>query len=347
VDRVQRDVVDDTDRSKVLLDRFNRAEERAQVIALALYAKRYRLGLPVEEGFDHYYDLALQQVAGSTLRGQIEDPGQTVPILEVLEREFKVHEEWLNSAGGAKLAGHKEVQGPLFSHYNFFDAKMIWRFTSRPSTEQVYIAPDTSHEEIARVVAAHSGGNDKSNPNVKTLSFGRNVGALMGVAASKGGDKHVLNIIDKTEYLYGIDIGSLADKGISAHAATARMISLFETEYVLVASPGDPPRTLDDLATVRLKNPFKGSAITSMLGEHGHEQTQDVEAEMGTVEPETGKGARKMAETYALELLKYAHAARKAADKQSFAVMDKEPIRGEGQIASSMGAYTRDLPRRR
>ena len=98
---------------------------------------------------------------------------------------------------------------------------LYWRFTTTPSQEFVRISADTDAEQVLRVVAAHSGGNDKSNTAVKTLSFARNIGALIGTALSTGGDKHVLNIMDKAAYLYGIEISSLAGKGITAHPAVA------------------------------------------------------------------------------------------------------------------------------
>jgi hypothetical protein len=154
-----------------------------------------------------------------------------------------------------------------FAHYSrldhlFENRQLIWRFTSTPSAEVVFVDANVSPREVVEIIAKHSGGADKSNPNVITLSFGRNLGALFGTAMSAGGDPHVLNIIDKAAYLYGIDISSLASHGITAHPAVGRAISLYETEYVLVGTPGMPATTLEALAEVRVQNPFLGRAIT-------------------------------------------------------------------------------------
>lgn len=344
---VQRDVMDDTDASKILLDRFNRPEEAIQVITAALYGKLWRSGQLGETSFDALYEQVASAYSG--ISAVVQDPKQRVSISQLVETQFKVHENWLKSQGKSQLAPHeaslRRDQQKYFAHYNAFDQNMLWRFTSRPSSESVHIAAGTSHETIAKVVAAHSGGNDKSNPDVKTLSFGRNLGALIGVAASTGGDKHVLNIADKAEYLYGIDIGSLASQGISAHPATARMISLFETEYVLVCTPGDKPRTLDALANVKYRNPFKATAIDEMLGQDRAKKMGGVEKEMGTVEPEQASGVTDMDQKMAEQILAYARRAARAASEQSFAVQDKEPIRGQQQIESSMGKYHTALNR--
>ena len=185
------------------------------------------------------------------------------------------------------LSHDMALNDEMFKHFNHFDDNMIWRFSSTPTAENVFVAAGTPYSEVLRVIAAHSGGNDKSNPNVKTLSFGRNIGALMGTALSEGGDKHVTNIIDKAEYLVGIDITSLPILGISAHPARARAISLFETEYVLVNSPGNPPRSLVDLATKIYRNPFKNGQ-EEMLKETKKkvESFKSIETEMGKLKAE-------------------------------------------------------------
>jgi hypothetical protein len=109
---------------------------------------------------------------------------------------------------------------------------------------------------ILTVIAAHSGGNDKSAPDVKTLSFARNPAALIGTACSSGGDPHVQDIVEQAAYLVGIDVSTLATHGVSAHPALGRAISMFETEYVLVSTPGTE-NTLMDLATFICPNPMK------------------------------------------------------------------------------------------
>ncbi|MGH3939817.1 MAG: hypothetical protein ACRDTG_14550 [Pseudonocardiaceae bacterium] len=157
-----------------------------------------------------------------------------------------------------------------FEHYSRLDGlfqelfqktEIIWRFTSTPSAEKIFLASDVTPSEVVETIAKHSGGAEKSNARVLTLSFGRNPGALFGTALSGGGDPHVLNIIDKAAYLYGIDISTLPRKGITAHPAAGRAISLYETEYVLVGTPGMGEKTLDELATMKLLNPFQGEAI--------------------------------------------------------------------------------------
>jgi hypothetical protein len=347
---VQRDVVDDADRSKVLLDRFNRLTERVQVIAAQIYTTAYRANPNGVLSFDPLFD-AIETVVGSeAIRNAIDDEQQVIPISEIATRVTALsHAGWLSAAETTvaqerRMPSHQQMAGspPFLAHYNLFDTNMIWRFTSRPSTEQVYIAGGTDYGEIARVVAAHSGGNDKSNPNVKTLSFGRNPGALMGVAASTGGDKHVLNIIDKAEYLYGIDIGTLADKGITAHAANARMISLFESEYVLLSTPGFPSQNLDQLATAKLKNPFKGHAIQEMLTSREQVGMEPVIKEMGTVEPERVENAQDMSLDFAQRILANAKRVKAAANPLAGAVQDKEQL-DFGVAASALTQFTRNL----
>ncbi len=214
-------------------------------------------------------------------------------------------------------------EGPSFEHYNKFDKNMIWRFSSRPSTEMIYIKEGTPYREILDVISRHSGGNDKTNRDVNTLSFGRNIGALMGTAASEGGDKHVINIIDKAEYLIGIDIGSLEARGISAHPAMARAISLFETEYVLVSTPGDDPVSLLDLATVRYKNPFSGEAIK--LADVEDKATMGrVIKEMGTIDAEDIDMAFKMDPEEKIKIIEYMKKVKKAADEFAPAIRERE-----------------------
>ncbi len=72
--------------------------------------------------------------------------------------------------------------------------------------------------------------------------------------------------MDKAAYLYGIEIGPLASSGITAHPAVGRAISLYESEYVLIGTPRAPKLSLAALATIRLKNPFKGKAKGSCAG---------------------------------------------------------------------------------
>ncbi|MFI7666182.1 hypothetical protein [Nocardia sp. NPDC049526] len=129
---------------------------------------------------------------------------------------------------------------PHFTALDFdTDHQYIWRFSSLPSTELVSIQPATAIATIIELIGEHSGGNKKNDPRVRTSSFCRNIGALIGVAASSGGDKKVLNIVNRTPYLCRIDISSLSGRGVSAVPALSRAISLFETEYVLVPTLGE------------------------------------------------------------------------------------------------------------
>src|SRR3979411_524326 len=59
---VQRDIVDD--RSRVLLDRFNRLTERVQVIAAQIYTTAYRANPNGVLRFDALFD-AIEAVVGS------------------------------------------------------------------------------------------------------------------------------------------------------------------------------------------------------------------------------------------------------------------------------------------
>ena len=240
---------------------------------------------------------------------------------------------------GPLLSHEQTVRNPLFKHYNLTDNNMVWRFTSTPS-ESIWISPGVSYEEIIEVSARHSGGNDKSNPHVKTLSFGRNIGALMGTAASKGGDKQVTNIIDKAEYLFGIDIGSLAAKGVSAHPATSRAISLFETEYILVSTPGNPPLSLDELATVKYANPFKGTqaGLLKKVNAGGLPQYQAAVDKMGTIAPGATEGVQQMSKAQIDAILVQAQAATTAANAFSGMVRDKEDV-SQQEIAAAIPKY--------
>ena len=223
----------------------------------------------------------------ATIMNGMDDPGTRLTVDELADEVWSTvgrmdpHEAFLSTFPAAleqtldgllPLAMHEATAGnPVFSHFaaldsEFGDKPVMWRFTTTPSQEFVEISEKSDAAEVLRVVAAHSGGNDKSNPNVKTLSFARNIGALIGTALSTGGDKHVLNIMDKAAYLYGIEIGSLASSGITAHPAVGRAISLYESEYVLIGTPGAPKVSLAALATIRLENPFKGKAEELMRG---------------------------------------------------------------------------------
>jgi hypothetical protein len=168
---------------------------------------------------------------------------------------------------GHTLRAHEDLEDEkTAAHYGALDADlakfmandMLWRFTSNPQTEVIRIDAGVSFADVVSIVGRHTGGNKKDDGRVRTLSFGRNLGALIGVAYSKGGDPNVAEIAVRAEYLYGVPLAGLQGQGITAHPAEARLIGIFETEYVLLATPGDPPRKLDDLATVRYVNPFQG-----------------------------------------------------------------------------------------
>ncbi|HVI72256.1 MAG TPA: hypothetical protein VM656_12320 [Pyrinomonadaceae bacterium] len=356
---VQRDVVDD--KRTLLLDRFNRPEERAQVIADYYYKQLWLHDRLRNMSYDFVFNRVMEILPA--INHLIDDPSVKIPVEvfgRVINRNLR-HALWLRSKGGTKLMSHRDMvdekrSAALFEHFNFFDQHMIWRFTSLPHTECLYIARDASHEEIAEVVARHSGGNDKRNPKVKTLSFGRNLGALIGVAASTGGDKHVLNIADKAEYLYGIDIRTLAAKGISAHPATSRFISLFETEYVLLCTPGDT-HTLDSIATVRYRNPFKDQAIRVMMAK-GEEKREDVlkkdrgmesivaEMEKKRKPPERVLGVLLMPDPEAKVVIDYALVAKMAATYQSAAVRTKEGFDLKTMAKPAMEKYLAKLPKK-
>jgi hypothetical protein len=197
-------------------------------------------------------------------------PG-TVPTAPALDLAT-AHQSWLTTEQAA-LTGYlrdewsttgawdTQIAKLGLSHYTHTDPMgqiIIWRFTSKPKSEFVKITAGTGLPYIVKIIGAHSGGAQKNDPNVMTSSLCRNPGALFGTAASAGGDKKVLNIINKAAYLIGIDISTLAAKGVSAHPALCRVISGIETEYVLVPTPGLPQLSLDDLATYRFRNPFQG-----------------------------------------------------------------------------------------
>ncbi len=219
-----------------------------------------------------------------------------------------------------------------------FNANMLWRFTSTPSSEFVKIDAGVGMTEILQVIANHSGGNDKSNTRVITLSFGRNIAALLGIALSPGGDKQVVGIISRTPYLYGIDIASLKGKGITAHPARSRAISLFETEYVLVPVPGAAPVGLNELATVKYTNPFKGMG-RKLVEETGTPTTvafYDAAQEKlnkKKITPEVIKDPLEMPTKTVDALLSYAKLVAKAAQPFAGNVMIKDPFPPEKYAA--------------
>ena len=240
-------------------------------------------------------------------------------------------QKYLKKAQGflAPLMSHDDtLENPAFEHFNAFDDNMLWRFTSQPTQEVIQIENGVSYDEILKVVANHSGGNDKSNQRVRTLSFGRNIGALMGTAFSQGGDKNVAKISQLAAYLYGIDINSLKGKGITAHPATARAISLFETEYILVSTPGNDPVTLDDLATVKFPNPFRQPPKTQ----------KDKK-----VIPDVVSGLTKMNKKQVQSIILFAKAVMQAANKYKFVVQDKEPIFDQEQMELTIKKYISDI----
>jgi hypothetical protein len=176
--------------------------------------------------------------------------------------EFEAQYGAIPDKRGLTLREHRDTMGETNArHYRALDEQfrgqeILWRFTSKPGQEEVYLGPTVDFAQVVTGVNKHTGGNRKDDPNVRTLSFGRNLGALIGIAYSPGGDVNVAAIVVRAPYLYGVPIASLAAHGITAHPAEGRLIGIFETEYVLLGTPGDPARKLEDLATIKLSNPF-------------------------------------------------------------------------------------------
>lgn len=247
---------------------------------------------------------------------------------------------------GDTLRWHEETSAdPLRAHYaaldQFMGPNMLWRFTSRPSSELIKIDPGVSFETIVTLIGLHSGGNNKDDPRVRTLSFGRNLAALIGTAHSKGGDPGVASIAVRAEYLYGVDIASLRGKGITAHPAETRLISLFESEYVLVATPGDPPRTLEQLATVKLANPFKGDPALRGTPEEKPlfpgKQLSPLKSDAPAPD-QPSLGLTTVPDNVVKAILAYAGRVIRAANELSGSVMNKEFARGD-DMERSMRLY--------
>lgn len=243
---------------------------------------------------------------------------------------------------GDTLRWHEQtIKDPSLAHFSALDRltdpNMLWRFTSQPTKDVIKVDHDVPFSKIIELIGAHSGGKRKDDPSVRTLSFARNLGALIGTAYSAGGDANVASIVVRAEYLYGVDITKLKGTGITAHPAETRLISLFESEYVLVATPGDPQQTLEELATVKLKNPFKsGSPLfqTKILAElKGAAPTPD----------QPSPDLKMMHPDVARDLKAYAQKVAGAATKQSGVVMSKDrALRRD--IEASMRAYIPALP---
>jgi hypothetical protein len=249
-----------------------------------------------------------------------------------LTRVFQ--DEWCSSGDWSTIITKEQ----LFNYMSPLDGPagqvVLWRFTSQPANEFIQITAGTPLTTIITVIGAHSGGADKSNPDVKTSSLCRNLGALMGTAASLGGDKKVLNIINKAAYLYGIDVTTLAAHGVSAHPALSRVISVIETEYVLVPTPGLPALSIDQLATYKWPNPFRGrintngtvsgSTVVVPISEQqkgAYQQLHDEPVQPPGLAVTNGS----MSSANAEGLLKFAAAASTAASQQSGVIQMKEP----------------------
>ena len=281
------------------------------------------------------------------------------PVREVLrELRDRRHLLWLNQqrvafeveltrlridVRGESLRGHRDVTDP---HYAAMDAQlgmggMLWRFTSNPQTEVVSIADGVDFAKVVRLVAGHTGGNKKDDGSVRTLSFGRNLAALIGVAHSNGGDANVAGINARAEYLYGVSLDSLQGQGITAHPAEARMIGIFETEYVLLASPGAPPRRLEDLATIKYRNPFK-TADGGQIPDLPRKAIGQPSAEARKIDPPSADltdppdGFRSAVIAYALKVAS-------AANNQSGTVQDKEGHLGAKVIDRAVSTFIKDI----
>jgi hypothetical protein len=338
----------------VVLDQQSSAENRAEAIAAHLVETE------VDEralGFEYVQAEILAALEDGALKdidpllasaGPVPMATVAAPVLtEIRERRDQRHRQWLDETRaeyeatvrlpaladmrGHTLREHEDLAADeMAAHYAQLDEKkltgtdMLWRFTSNPQSEVIVIAEGTSFKDIYDLVGAHSGGNKKNDPRVRTLSFGRNLGALIGVAYSSGGDANVAGIAVRAEYLYGISIDSLKGKGITAHPAEARMISIFETEYVLIATPGDPPRKLDELATVRYANPFKdmepGKKGPLLKGKKLNRATAQRPPEL------PAKPLDKPPKGFSRKVWEYARKAQAAASQQYEAVRDMDIV---------------------
>ena len=403
---MQRRVVRDDDRQQLALDPVDRGQCATRITDRIIALRHERDPHQQLDWGRLFFDVlsALADGPNSTgLGALLEDKDPSITLTEfardVYHRVWLDNERWSLEGAQARekqppttlapLKHHEEVfSGELasvFRHFNAFDPNMLWRFTSTPSSESVEIKAGTSYPEILRVIAAHSGGNDKSNERVRTLSFSRNLGAIIGVALSQGGDKQVLNIVDKASYLYGIDMASLQGKGITAHPALGRGISLFETEYVLVSTPGNPARTLNELATVKLNNPFLGQVRSLLLppkpvtkpsepstrgsmrgslrspmmekpdpglstwqGFLAAEQKMEKSKQEKGLVPEKVAEAQDAPKNFATKMAAYAKSTATAASQFWTTVQDKEPMGGPREVEQTFGVikkFNAQLPK--
>lgn len=284
-----------------------------------------------------------------------------------LAQQWFPHREWL-----------KYTVKENFTHFTAFDFdtdhQYIWRFSSLPSAEMVSIVSDTALATIIHLIGEHSGGNKKDDPRVRTSSFCRNIGALIGVAASSGGDKKVLNIVNRTPYLCRIDLTTLPNKGVSAVPALSRAISLFETEYVLVPTPGkthflantgaNVTGTAGCLDAVVFRNPFfgcidaggdfAGCVINANLTIGGrYELPVDTPAafnkaglELPPVTPEVLGGVADLDEGDIVRILCYAVAVSEVATElYADVIKDKDPTT-VGKIAGKVAEYASAVEKR-
>jgi hypothetical protein len=211
------------------------------------------------------------------------EPVTVTPLPVTAPVQLTAHGQWLKSmteaAAGlsttdkesAKLWQSHDVfkRRPGLEHYQGLDAlfggeELVWRFTSRPSQEQMFVVEFAENKELlahlTRVMARHAGQNVKDDKHVRLQSYCRNLGAFIGTAMSSGGDPYVRFIINNAQYLCAFRISDLARHEVSAQPALAKRICFAETEYVLVpmARKQQTPVFLNTLVTHVYKNPFLG-----------------------------------------------------------------------------------------
>jgi len=307
----------------------------------------------------------------------VSQPAQSPP-------QLSAHEQFIlglrqSSRGG--LLTHAQfgsTRSAWARHYTRFDGPnevFVWRFSSRPLSELVCIQNGTPAADIVKVIGQHSGGANKDDQRVRTLSFCRNVGALLGTAASSGGDKKVLNIVDKAKYLCKISLTALAGHDISALSALSRTICAFETEYVLIPSPGKEIK-LTDLGVIVYANPFKGKILVNRIPVPATEpvavrgvqnapkpQTPEITLECGgrllcdtgaadylaceyladPVVAETYPGAQPMPDAEVDAIAAYAAACAMAADPGNAAVRDKDNGLNEQAMADYLALIEKSI----
>jgi hypothetical protein len=146
---------------------------------------------------------------------------------------LRMHEE-LTRTSSARVASERYRA----ADHAFGGQEILWRLTDTPETERIALPADAGFAALA------------GDPAQASPAFTRNLATAVRSTA---------------RHLYGIPVASLQGQGLTAHPDESSSEAIAATRYVLLATPGDPPRALDDLALLKYRNPFAPGAPATDL----------------------------------------------------------------------------------